>query len=340
MISLEDFWYVAAESKELGSSQILSRTILNEWIVLFRDQQGNAVALQDRCLHRGSQLSRGTLKNGHLICGYHGWTYDQNGAVINIPSDGPTRQVSNRCAKKFAVIERDDFIYVRLNLKSQAGFAPFPMPCYKKKGYSTLRLQNTFHNTVTNCAENFVDIPHTVFVHPKIFRDSSGEKLSASIERVNGSVKVRYRNEKKNLGIFSFFLNSSGDYIDHTDDFHVPNVTSVNYFFGGGKHFIITSQSVPLTENKTLVYTDLTYNYGIWNLPARPIIRWQAQKIIDQDVEILGNQLKTIEKYGSAFQNSKADMIHIFIESIQSEVKNGRDPRNLPKKEAEIEFWI
>src|SRR5207253_3063170 len=99
--------------------------------------------------------------------------------------------------------------------------------------------------------------------------------------------------------------------------FHMPNVTTVNYWFGKTKHFIITSQSIPVTEKETLVYTDLTYNYGIWNWPSRPLVRRHARMIIDQDIEILDNQMQTLERYPAPFQNSPADIVHTWIESIQ-----------------------
>lgn len=335
----EDFWYIAAESKELGKNHVIARTILNEWVVLFRSESGQVTALQDKCLHRTAQLSRGKLIDGKLQCPYHGWTYDEKGQVVKIPSMGPNYKPSEKCAKAFQVLEQENYIYVKLSPEI-TGIKPFNMPCFKKAGYTTIRLQNLFKNNVTNCAENFVDIPHTTFVHPKIFRDAKDEKFGAIIERSEGRVKVTYKNEKKNFGWFSWFLNPSGREIEHTDEFFVPNITSVHYKFGGNNHFIITSQSVPINAQETLVYTDLTYNYGIWTKISRPLVKLQAQAIIDQDIEILNNQMKTITKYGAHFQNSPADIIHTWIESLQAEINEDRDPYSLPHKQVEIEFWV
>lgn len=335
----EDFWYIIAESKELKINQVISRSLLNEWLAVFRGPHGKVSVLQDKCLHRTAQISLGKVTDGKLQCPYHGWTYGQDGHVVQIPSMGPHFKAGSKCAVTYEVIEQEGFIYTRLS-NVEKELKPFPMPCHGKKGYTTIRLQNLFKNNVTNCAENFVDIPHTTFVHPKIFRDAKHEKFGATIQRENGSVKVTYKNEKKNFGWFSWFLNPSGQEIGHTDEFFVPNITTVNYYFGGKNHFIITSQSVPVNDEETLVYTDLTYNYGIWTNISRPLVKVQAQTIIDQDVEILNNQMKTIKKYGASFQNSPADIIHTWIESIQAELLEGRDPKLLPKKEAEIEFWV
>lgn len=340
MISQKDYWYILAESHELKKDQLKACELFDQWLVLFRDETGAACVLEDRCLHRTVQLSKGRVINGQLQCGYHGWVYAGSGEVKHIPSEGPEMVTKKKCAKRYEVIEQDDYIYVRLNSNSENPTAPFVMPSYKKQGYTTIRLQNTFENNVTNCAENFVDIPHTTFVHPKIFRDAGNESLEAEVTRKQGHVKVNYLGEKKNFGLFSWFLNPKGDEIRHTDEFFMPNVTTVNYWFGGEKHFIITSQSIPLKDNKTLVYTDLTYNYGIWTHLSRPIVRKQGQAIIDQDIVILRDQMKAIEKFGSNFSYSPCDIIHTYIESIQKEIQEGRNPAHLPDRSSRIKFWI
>lgn len=339
-MDLRDFWYIAAESRELKKGEVRGLELLGQWIVLFRDSSGRAVALEDRCLHRCARLSSGNCANGQLQCAYHGWTYDGEGRVVAIPSEGEWKG-KPRQARRFDVCEQDDYIYVRPGEAAQyADLTPFRIPFYHAPGWAHIRLRNRFANNVTNCVENFVDIPHTAFVHPKIFRDHRGERLTANVIRKGGSVLVRYGNERANLGIFSRFLNPEGGEIGHTDSFHMPNVTCVDYIFGPSRRFIITSQSIPMGEAETLVYTDLTYNYGVWNRLARPIIRRQAQKIIDQDIAILGEQMEVIQKFGANFSITRADIIHVFIESIRGELAQGRDPRLLPDKEQEIEFRV
>ncbi|MBX7096249.1 MAG: aromatic ring-hydroxylating dioxygenase subunit alpha [Myxococcaceae bacterium] len=340
-MDFRDFWYVVSESRALKANQVIARQVLDEWLAIYRDEQGQAIALQDRCLHRASQLSRGTVRNGQLTCGYHGWVYDGTGKVVQVPSLGPDgKKLGNRCAKRYPVTERDGFVYVRLNESPEEALEPFAMPHYGEPGYKTLRLLNVFDNDVTNCAENFIDIPHTAFVHRGIFRSTKNEALTATIERKHGSVQVSYGGEKNNLGFFQKFLNPGGVPLVHKDNFYMPNVTSVEYVAGKHRHFIITSQSVPATPRSTWVYTDLTYNYGLWTGLAAPFVRAYGQKIIDQDLEILQNQMKVIEKYGAEFNNTPADMIHVFIESIRNELAAGRDPRKLPDKSHQVEFFV
>lgn len=319
----------------------LHRQILGEWVVLFRDEQGRACALQDRCTHRNFQLSKGAVKNGCLRCPYHGWTYNSQGSVVEIPAEGPEQKlIKSRKAKAFEVMEQDDLIYVRLEKSDQLDVPPFSMPHYKEKGFKTIRLFNIFKNNVTNCAENYVDVPHTVFVHDKIFRVPKQELVEASVVREQGKVVIDYKKETNNLGWFSWFLNPTKAEIKHTDSFIMPNTTSVEYVFGPKRVFTITSHCTPVSEKETHVITDLTFDFGIWNLLAAPIVKYQGQKVIDQDLVVLENQMKVIEKYGTQFANSKADIVHVLIESIREEITKGQDPRDLPKKEHDFKFWI
>jgi phenylpropionate dioxygenase-like ring-hydroxylating dioxygenase large terminal subunit len=340
-MKFDDFWYVVAESKQLRANAILSRMILGEWLAIFRGDDGKAVALRDKCMHRNSRLSKGKVCQGQIHCPYHGWVYDKNGQVVAVPAEGKDfSQTTTRRSPSYETMEKDNYIYVRLAKQPSEEFQPFPMPYHKQTGWETVRVINRFNNNVTNCAENFIDIPHTASVHPGVFRKSRQQQLEMTVERKAGSVFAEYRNETNNLGWFAAFLNPKGHEIHHVDTFHMPNITSVEYHMGGNRRLFITSQSIPENENSTLVYTDVTYNYGIWNKIARPFIRWTAQYIINQDVEALKIQQQVIEKYGSQFCNTPADTIHVFVESIRNKIADGEDPRKLTEKSVQVKFWV
>ena len=338
-MDFKDFWYVVALSEQLTDQRPLARTVLDEWLVIFRDAKGNPVALRDRCLHRNSRLSQGSLQNGSIQCPYHGWKYDAEGRVIEVPAEGPDHcQKYSRQARRYASREQDGYVYVQLGNNTEV--SPFLMIHYQEPGWETVRVINRFKSTVTNCAENFIDIPHTASVHPGVFRNAKQQQLQMSVERLDGVVTATYHQETDNLGWFGWFLNPDKREIQHTDQFFAPNITRVEYNMGPRRQCFITSQSVPVAEDSTLVYTDVTFNYGLWNKLARPFVRWTAQKIISQDVAALKVQQETIEKYGERFAHTPVDTIHVFVESIREAIAQGKDPRTLPEKSADITFWV
>ncbi len=334
-----DYWYIVAESHELIAGAVLARKVLGEWIAVFRDAEGKPAALRDRCMHRASRLSLGKVSQGCLRCPYHGWLYRGDGSVAEVPAEGPSqREVAGRRTRRYASREQDGYVYVRLAEAPAVETEPFSMPHWGEAGWGRVRLQNRFRNTVTNCVENFIDVPHTVFVHPGIFRTARGQPIAATITREGGVVTVTYAGETDNLGWFSWFLNPTKAPIVHTDQFFMPNVTHVRYGMGPRRTFLITSQSVPLEDDETLVYTDLSYDYGWFTPLAAPIVRWQSQAVIDQDIVALGQQMEVIRKYGDAFANTPADLVHVLVESLRAAIAKGEDPRALPVRTHAVTF--
>lgn len=104
-----DQWYVAGFAWEL-SDKPLARTLLSQPLVLFRDQQGNVSALEDRCCHRALPLSLGSLENGALRCGYHGLLFNGQGQCVEIP--GQLKVPGQARVRAFQVRERDQIIWL------------------------------------------------------------------------------------------------------------------------------------------------------------------------------------------------------------------------------------
>ena len=82
---LRNCWYQAAWSNEVGTDNVLARTILETPLAIFRDSDGRASAILDRCPHRFAPLSAGAVEQGKLFCGYHGLGFDGSGRCIHNP---------------------------------------------------------------------------------------------------------------------------------------------------------------------------------------------------------------------------------------------------------------
>ena len=78
-------WYAAAFADELGRA-LFKRTLLGKRVVFYRTQDGRPVAMDDRCPHRSYPLSAGALDGDTIVCGYHGFRYDEWGNCIQVPS--------------------------------------------------------------------------------------------------------------------------------------------------------------------------------------------------------------------------------------------------------------
>lgn len=81
---IKNTWYVACKPEDI-EGRPLGRQVCGLPMVFFRGPQGEPVALEDFCPHRGAPLSLGFCKDGHLVCGYHGLEMGCEGKTVAMP---------------------------------------------------------------------------------------------------------------------------------------------------------------------------------------------------------------------------------------------------------------
>ncbi len=335
------YWYVACTQKELKSKPI-SRVIMDEHLVLYRGKNdGQVHCLLDRCLHRNAMLSEGFIQGDNIICPYHGWEYNGLGKCQKIPSLGPSGgALPNKQLAAFPVQEKYGLIWVYMGDPHNIQCEPFPIPYWQHDGWRSYYMVTEFDNNVTNCAENFMDVPHTIFVHSGWFRSETTKSITAVVERKDQSVLVDYKTDDDAIGYSHLLLNPKKEPMTHTDKFYMPNVTRVDYNFGSRNGFIITSQCTPVHTYKTMVYTAITYRLGWLNKLARIFLPPYTRKVIQQDVEIMANQKHSLARYPAEFMNSPADVIHKYIESYRDWAMAGKVGPPPKDAKSEVVFYV
>lgn len=66
--------------------EILSRNILAQQVIMYRTEEGEAVVLAGVCPHRSFLLAQGLLVGDAVQCLYNGFTFDQKGTCVRVPS--------------------------------------------------------------------------------------------------------------------------------------------------------------------------------------------------------------------------------------------------------------
>lgn len=155
-------WYVAAYGAEVGRD-LLARTVLGEAIVLYRTEAGEAVALADRCVHRRFPLSESRLEGDTVVCGYHGFTYDQTGACVFVP--GQARIPRTARVTKYPVLEQDSFIWVWIgDAEPDAALAP-RAPWLADPAYTTVCGMEPLAARAGLLVDNLMDLSHETYLH-------------------------------------------------------------------------------------------------------------------------------------------------------------------------------
>lgn len=340
---LKNGWYVIARSAEIKKGKPVSKTIMEFPLVVWRKSNGEVNVLTDRCLHRNAPLSEGKVVHDCVVCPYHGWAFNGDGQCTEIPSEGPnTDRIPKHKIESFPVIERYDLIWVWMGLDTEPNIEPFEMPQFSGKGWNNYYMETDFEHGITDLVENFMDVPHTVFVHKGWFRDRKQICIKANVERTPNSVLVTYEQGNDTISFSSKLLNPKNLPMKHTDNFYMPNTTRVDYVFGEMERaFIITSTCTPIRPNLTRVYTLITYNFGILNPLAKLFLPWYTKKVIIQDVEIMKMQADNIAKFGEKdYRSTKVDTMHLYIESLRDFAESGATGSAPSPISKDFEFWV
>jgi phthalate 4,5-dioxygenase oxygenase subunit len=124
---LRRYWQpiALAEGLSPGGAPVPAR-IMGEDLVLFRDEQGRAGALDRKCAHRCADLALGRLGDGGIRCPYHGWLFDVDGQVLEQPAEASPAARSRVKAKAYPVHEAGGAVWVYLGPGEPPLFPNFP----------------------------------------------------------------------------------------------------------------------------------------------------------------------------------------------------------------------
>ncbi len=161
---LEPFWHPVARSEQITSKPQQLR-LLGKNLVVYRDDQG-AVALRDKCAHRGATLSPGCIKNNRLECPYHGWQYERNGVVGFVPALGEDGSIPSQAkVPVYHTIEKHSVVWVALE-DPKSDLPPWPDDDWDSEDWHVFLVDTWLWKcSAGRMIENAIDFAHFNFVH-------------------------------------------------------------------------------------------------------------------------------------------------------------------------------
>ena len=296
---LNNQWFIACRSKQLKKKP-LARTIAGQPLALFREENGTAGCLIDRCLHRNMALSRGKVTSDGLCCSYHGWAWSRDGQCTNIPAScADCSTYKNFKVQSYATVEKQGFVWIWIGYDEPCG-EPFDFPKFDEGGWHHWVMEREFPGNAFNCVENFLDVPHTAHVHRGLFR--GGETKEVEIEITSGAdwIQAEFVNEERMESLIGRLLVPKDGSIYHTDRFQLPYVTRVDYRMSDKRQYIVMSQCTPISETETRVFTYMAYRFAPLGRLVRLGFEPLSHLILNQDVKIIRQQTADIERTGDA----------------------------------------
>jgi vanillate O-demethylase monooxygenase subunit len=187
---LQNAWYAACLSEELA--QPVFRKIMDEPIVLYRTEDGTAVALDDRCPHRFASLHQGKVRGETIECPYHGLRFDPSGACVYSPHAGG-KVPPHTGVKAYPLQERHGAVWLWTGDAALADAASIPDYSLFERtdiglywGY--LRIEGNYQLIV----DNLLDLSHAEFIHPYLSTEGWNIRVGYSATQEGDTVTAHY----------------------------------------------------------------------------------------------------------------------------------------------------
>lgn len=284
---LRRFWYPVMPMALLGDAPVPFR-LLDTDVVLWLTSDGTPAAIADRCCHRTAKLSRGYCEGGRIVCGYHGWQYDQTGRVVRVPQTGGARD--HRTAMRtpaYNAVERYGYVWVALGdpLTAIPDFEEAAMPGFRKI--------DQFYD-MWDCAglrlmENSFDMAHIAFVHRATFGDSSSpEPAGFKITRtpdgfiMDSEVPVVNRDLQKEI------LGMTEDTTTRVAQaqWYMPFIRKTRIAYPNGLIHSIVTAATPIDDRRSQIVQFCFRNDSEEETSAADVIRFD-NAVVEEDKHIL-----------------------------------------------------
>ncbi|NMN04315.1 MULTISPECIES: aromatic ring-hydroxylating dioxygenase subunit alpha [unclassified Novosphingobium] len=171
-------WWAAATAAEVGRS-LMARDILGERVLLYRKEDGSAVAVSGICPHRAFPLEKGRLVGDSVQCSYHGFTFGADGACQRVPSQAGVPQ--RAALRHYPLVERGGVLWIWTGEDALADPALLPDLAgigLDAPGWTVeIHALATVEARYTLLIENLLDLSHVTFIHAATI--PSGEKVAA-----------------------------------------------------------------------------------------------------------------------------------------------------------------
>ena len=279
--TLRHFWYATVPLRDLQAGPKPFR-LMNEDLVLFLDADGQPAALRDRCAHRTAKLSNGWCDAGQLVCGYHGWTYNRDGRVTQIPQLDPTKPVPVHQIGSYRCVARYGYAWVAL----EDPLLPlFEIPEDTNPAFRRIfQFYEPWSTAPLRLMENSFDAAHFSFTHRGTFGDISQPKPStyALTETDYGFVAdtvVEVRNPPPAHRITG--TTEPSTIRDMHNHWYMPFCRRLEIRYPSGIQHIIINCATPIDDTSIQLVQLLYRNDTEADCPEQLLIDWDRTVILE-----------------------------------------------------------
>lgn len=321
----QHMWFVVARSCDVGDGPVAAQ-LLDRKLTVFRDSSGAARVTDQRCVHRGANLSDGVVVGDSIRCPYHGWQFDgRSGTCTAIPSLAEGGRIPPKAAiKAYPVVERFEHIWTCLG----DPVFDIPNPPEIQSLDLTWRAGPPIHAECGFMAatENFRDMAHFPFVHGKTMGDIEHVVPDLEVNREGREVWSSYFYKQVPDSEYS----DVGDAMMHYHSY-APGMATILFDLGQiGKRYLVDFPS-PVSYDKCVIYWGVAADAGFTGGTVDEVLALETD-VFNEDTPVLeGLDPKEVPLAGQAVEvSAPADIYTLnYRRAAQHAVKTIQAARGL-----------
>jgi len=293
-------WYFVASRDEIRRRSLVEKTWLGREIVAWCDDRGAVCVADAFCPHMGSHLgprAGGRVRDGCLVCPFHGFVYDASGQCVATPSaPAPT----NARLDVLETQEINGMVFAWWSGIGQPSHWSLPVGTLDEDGWTSVRLHEfrlTTHPEYTT--ENSVDLAHLSYIHGYFDVRQVGPVTVDGAHLVSA---FDFKRERPVMGLGKLRFSVSAvthlhglgysfiDITEHTIGMRSRMWVLVTPIDGTYMEFVLASQIQEMERPKRLIV-------GLGFLPKRTrarVTNWmmlkQQAKDVRQDIDVWNNK--------------------------------------------------
>lgn len=186
-----NYWYAVDFDKNIAKRDVKQVRFWGTNVALYRDERGALRAIEDRCAHRHLPLSIGEVRGENIVCQYHGWGYDADGRLADVPHDLFGMKVPQCKLRTYPVQVRYGLVWIFFGDKENAAKVPMPLipDLEGNEPWACVPVEFTIKAHHSMIIDNVSDFTHE-YLHRK-YKPFSEAKLT-HMEQTDDAVFVEY----------------------------------------------------------------------------------------------------------------------------------------------------
>lgn len=283
-------WHPIGYSHEVKAAEPFGTFLLDQAIVVWRTADGMPHAMRDVCIHRGTALSLGWVKDDCLVCPYHAWHFDKKGDCVKIPQAPDVEIPAKAKTPTYQCQEKFGLIWVAFH---EPQYDLPQLPEFENADWKFIQTGPfDWNSDSSRQVENFTDFGHFPWVHPGLLGDPERPAVPECKVNVKDAI-LSYsvvRPEATNSDDFPIFANDDVVKPERKSNYilHLPYTIVLRLGWGGEKGMVYFFSSQPISSNKCRGFCIIGRNYN--HDEPDTVLQEFEQVIFDQDKRIVESQ--------------------------------------------------